>query len=110
MTIGTIPGLTPNQSEQACTLLEQTLLAARLISGGDEAPRRRILKYLINRVKVHLDGVAAPEKVRLAQVLRERQGNLCPACSLPLPPDPDAVEKHRLNRRVAGSNPAGRTE
>lgn len=106
MTIRTIPGLTPTQSEQARTLLEQTLLAADVIAGGDEAAQRRTLKYLINRVKVHLDGVSAPEKVKLAEVLRERQGNICPACGLPLPADADAVEKHRLIRGQGYTDPS----
>jgi hypothetical protein len=106
MLIRAIPGLTPTQSEQARALLEQILLASVAIAGGDEAVRRRVLKCFINRVKVQLDGVSAPEKVKLAQPLRERQGGICPVCGLELPVDPDAVEKHRLNRSRGYADPS----
>lgn len=95
-----IPGLNPTQSDQTRALLERTFTEIATIACGTETARRRALKYLINRIKVHLDGVSAPEKVRLSRSLRQRQKGICPACQLLLPADSDGVEKHRLNRNA----------
>ena len=98
MTARNIPGHDRDQSEQARALFDNLLAGAGGIANGDEVTRRRTLKYLNNRVKVHLDGIPASEKVKLSHKLRERQYGICPRCGLPLPADPDAVEKHRLDR------------
>jgi hypothetical protein len=99
MAIQPIPGLTDRQSEQARDLLDTIFNGSTAVAGGDENTRRRTLKFLVNRIKVYLDGITASEKVQLTQFLRERQDGICPVCKLPLPADPDAVEKHRLDRQ-----------
>ena len=96
----TIRDLDPSQSKLARDLLEHVVATAGKIAKGDERSYRRILKFLVNRLKVRLDGRSAPEKVKLAQELRARQNGICLACGLPLPSDPDEVEKHRVNRGV----------
>jgi hypothetical protein len=105
MTKRIIPGLNSPQSDQARALLGQISTETALIASSSEPARRRALKYLINRIKVHLDGVSAPKKARLSRLLRERQEHRCPVCGEPLPNDPDAVEKHRLNRNGGYDDP-----
>jgi len=100
-----IPGLSAQQSQQARDLLDVILLTAATISNGDEGTRRRVLGFLRNRLKVHLDGISAPEKVKLTAELRERQGNECPVCKKQMSLDPDEVEKHRTNRGQGYANP-----